>query len=214
MSILQSTVAYVKEYMSRYDASHDFNHVSRVLEFAKQIESSERRLHLDWALDGEVITLASLLHDVGDKKYLNAGESGDEIAYEFLRSLGAGEGLARKVQTVVTNVSYSSEIKNPEAVKLLITQIPELAIVQDADRLDALGAVGIGRCFTFGAAKGASRGMEDSILHFEEKLEKLASMMKTKTGLRLAEQKTQRIHQFKAWWREEAATDDILDLIS
>jgi len=213
MTIVQSTVAYVKDYMSNYDASHDFNHVARVLSLAKTIEDSERQLKPHITFDSEVITLASLLHDVGDKKYLKPGETGLTVVHEFLLEAGANEELASKVQKVVTNVSYSSEIKNPEAVKLLVDEIPELGVVQDADRLDALGAVGIGRCFTFGAARCGERGMEDSIVHFEEKLEKLAGMMKTVTGAKLAEQKTQRIRLFKAWWREEATTDNIMHLI-
>jgi len=213
MTIVKSTVAYVNEYMSKYDASHDFSHVLRVLDLAKTIERSERQLRPHVSFDSEVITLASLLHDVGDKKYLNPGETGDAVVHKFLLQAGASDELASKVQKVVTNVSYSSEIKNPAAVKLLVDEIPELGVVQDADRLDALGAVGIGRCFTFGAAKGGDRGMEDSIIHFEEKLEKLAAMMKTVTGAKLAERKTQRIRLFKAWWREEAATDNIMDLI-
>lgn len=214
MSVLQSTVAYVKQYMSRYDASHDFSHIARVLSLAKTIEASERQLHPEWNLDTELITLAALLHDVGDKKYLSPGESSEQTVHDFLVRTGAAEELARKVQKVVTNVSYSSEMKNPEMVKLLIAEMPELAVVQDADRLDALGAIGIGRCFTFGATRESGRGMEESIDHFEEKLEKLGGMMKTSSGMKLAEQKTQRLLLFKAWWREEALTGDVMDLIA
>jgi uncharacterized protein len=77
-----------------------------------------------------------------------------------------------------------------------------VAIIQDADRLDALGAVGIGRVFAFGGAKG--RSMDDSIEHFDDKLFKLESMMKTETGRNLARERTERMRRFTGWWLEEA----------
>ena len=99
-------------------------------------------------------------------------------------------------------VSYSAEIKNPSLTKQTLEAHPELAIVQDADRLDAIGAVGIGRTFTYGGAKG-SREMDDTIDHFTEKLEKLEEMMKTEEGRRMAVARTKRLRMFRGWWEEE-----------
>ncbi|PQE04945.1 HD domain-containing protein [Rutstroemia sp. NJR-2017a BBW] len=142
--LISKVTAYVEEYMSAYDGSHDYNHIKRVT------------------------------------------------------------GLAHKIytETIVLGVSYSSEIKDPAAVQELIQKYPELAIVQDADRLDAIGAVGIGRTFTFGGAKGA-RNMGETIQHFDDKLERLEGMMKTEPGKRMARERTERLKIFKQWWEEE-----------
>jgi len=104
---------------------------------------------------------------------------------------------------VVANVSFSNEIRHPEEVRDVLRAYPELAVVQDADRLDAIGAVGIARCFVFGAVKDAGRGMAGSVEHFREKLVKLEGMMKTEEGKRLARERTRRIEEFEGWWREE-----------
>lgn len=120
----------------------------------------------------------SLLHDVGDHKYVQAGENAENQIAELLLEHGASAELAMKVQLVAKNVSFSNEIKNPRVMKAVLDQHPELGIVQDADRLDAIGAIGIGRTFTFGGAKQSDRGMEGTVAHFTEKLERLESMMK------------------------------------
>lgn len=205
--LIEVTRAYVAEYMQQFDASHDFHHIQRVFKLAKQIEQSEQQQQQNTAkftYNSDVITLAALLHDIGDHKYAKEGEDVSKKAKLFLLENGADEILADKVQIIATNVSYSSEIRNPENVKNLIVEYPELAVVQDADRLDAIGAVGIGRCFTFGGARKA-RSMDVSVEHFEEKLVKLEKMMKTETGRRLAAVKTQRIREFQRWWEEETA---------
>jgi uncharacterized protein len=75
--------------------------------------------------------------------------------------------------------------------------------VQDSDRLDAIGAVGIGRTFAFGGAR--NRGMQDTVQHFDDKLLRLESMMKTGTGKKLAATKTERMRTFVTWWNEEVS---------
>ncbi|KAH8685909.1 hypothetical protein BGZ60DRAFT_364660 [Tricladium varicosporioides] len=208
-ALIPKVTAFVEKYMSKYDGSHDFNHIRRVVGLAHLLynevnkEREEQTLFdEDPDLDLHVITLSALLHDVGDKKYLEPGQDGNTLVLATLLGFGAPEELAIKVQRIVLGVSYSSEIKDPTQVQSLIMRYPELAIVQDADRLDAIGAIGIGRTFTFGGAKGAKH-MGETIAHFEEKLEKLESMMKTNPGKRMALERTARLKTFKDWWAEE-----------
>ena len=191
-ALIARVTDYVKEYMSHCDSSHDFNHITRVLRLAQHIQARTPNT------SRAVVTLAALLHDVGDKKYLQPGEDASRLIHATLRSLGAGDALAEKVQAICLGVSYSSEVKDPGRVVALIEEHPELAVVQDADRLDAIGAVGIGRTFAFGAAKG--RDLEDTIRHFEEKLLKLEGMMKTETGRVLARERSERIRMMLEWW--------------
>lgn len=212
--LIEVTEAYVKAYMDHYDASHNYRHIQRVRSLALQIEHGQRLLSLQSRVpsesnslgyDTDLIILASLLHDIGDKKYATRpnNKEDDKLIASFLIGKGASEELAQKVERIATHVSYSDEIKDPQKVLDLISQIPELAIVQDADRLDALGAVGIGRTFTFGGARG--REMEETIQHFEDKLENLEARMKTETGRTMAKERTRRIKEFRRWWAEETA---------
>ena len=151
-------------------------------------------------LSEPVVVLGALLHDVNDSKYL-AGSRGPVSLIELLKGWGADDLLALRVERLCQGVSYSTEMRDPQLVRDLIQELPELAVVQDADRLDAVGAVGIGRCFTFGASRG--RGMPDSIRHFEEKLLRLEKMMKTRTGREMARVRTERITEFIRWWNDE-----------
>ncbi|TDZ49516.1 Uncharacterized protein CTRI78_v008119 [Colletotrichum trifolii] len=198
--LVAKVTAYVQDYMAKYDASHDFNHIKRVVSLAHRIHDQHPSTS---NLDKHTITLSALLHDVGDRKYLQPGEDASTLVSTVLLSLGADAALASRVQTICLGVSYSSEVKNPGRVRELIAEHPELAVVQDADRLDAIGAVGVGRCFTFTGAKNA-RSMDDSILHFREKLVKLEGMMKTDAGREMARERTQRILTFMGWWEDEA----------
>ncbi|KAI1764135.1 hypothetical protein GGR53DRAFT_334747 [Hypoxylon sp. FL1150] len=198
-NLVASVTEYVKSYMANYDGSHDFHHIERVVGLAKYIHA-----HLPGERDQQVVVLSALLHDVGDKKYLKPGEDASTLVYELLVSLGAAEQLAKTVQTICLGVSYSGEIKDPTRVQDLIKSHPELAVVQDADRLDAIGSIGIGRVFTFTGAR-TTRSMADSIEHFHDKLLKLEGMMKTDIGRELARVKTERMQEFLKWWDEEAA---------
>ncbi|KAF4511943.1 hypothetical protein G6O67_001139 [Ophiocordyceps sinensis] len=186
---------YVRDYMSHYDCSHDFNHIERVLRLALHIQArtpSTSRL---------LVTLCALLHDVGDSKYLRPGEDASRLISDVLRSLGADAALADTVQAICLGVSYSGEVRDPAAAAARLAAHPELAVVQDADRLDAIGAVGIGRTFAFGGAKG--RALGQTMDHFDDKLVRLEAMMKTQTGRELARQRTERLRLMQAWWREE-----------
>ena len=200
--LITKVLSYVEDYMSRYDASHDYEHILRVYYLARTISAREAHLLPSVHYNSNVIALASLLHDVGDKKYLMPGEDGSTMVQKILLNFNTPTSLAEEVQQIVSHVSYSTEIKDPSKIKNTITEHPELAVVQDADRLDAMGAVGIGRCFAYTAAKGKG-SLQEAIIHFQEKLEKLESMMKTRTGRAMAVERAERLRVFRGWWDEE-----------
>ena len=221
-TLITNVKDFVQEYMSHYDASHDYAHILRVLALAQHILKVEQLSNPSTFYDPTIVSLAALLHDVGDRKYdvpTNVADPAmdpEMLVKATLVDLGSSLEQARYVQTIVKNVSYSNEVRNPDRIRGMLLQHPELAIVQDADRLDALGAVGVGRAFTFGGAKGrpmdfhkgaknggGKSGMESTVEHFGEKLERLEGMMKTKEGKRLARERTERLKIFKGWWEEE-----------
>ncbi|KAF4303843.1 putative hd domain containing protein [Botryosphaeria dothidea] len=189
-ALVESVRMYVEKYMSRYDGSHDFDHIRRVLGLAKYILAETQEDDPE-DIDETAVYLAALLHDVGDHKYLQPGEDSEKQIMTVLLERGASAALASKVHTIAKNVSYTNEIKDPMKVREVLLEHPELGIVQDADRLDAIGAIGVGRCFTFGAAK-ANRGMQGAVDHFE-----------TATGRKLAKERTERLKVFRSWWEEE-----------
>ncbi|KAF1990613.1 hypothetical protein K402DRAFT_369403 [Aulographum hederae CBS 113979] len=208
-ALVSKVEEYVEEYMSNFDPSHDYNHIKRVSALAMHILEKESVLRPDVVFDNEAVCLAALCHDVGDRKYLKPGEDSSTLVHQLLVRFGAAPELAQKVQLISTNVSFSNEKKNPELVKKLVVKHPELGIVQDADRIDAIGAVGIGRVFAYGAAKAPERGMQGSIDHFGEKLELLGEMCKTETGKDIAAERTRRLRDFKSWWADETALADL-----
>ncbi|KAJ4859274.1 hypothetical protein T069G_07541 [Trichoderma breve] len=179
-ALIAKVTDYIKVYMANYDPSHDYSHIKRVVHLAQTIQAQVPNTNRD------IVTLAALMHDVGDRKYLKPGEDASRMIYTALTSLGASEELAEKIQVICLGVSYSSEIKD---------------LARDADRLDAIGAVGIGRVFTFGGAKG--RDLGNSIDHFEEKLLKLETMMKTDVGREMARERTERLRLMQEWWQQE-----------
>ena len=201
--LLAKVIPYVQQYMSHYDASHDFFHILRVVGLAYHLLNHPSNAFISSKCNREIIALSTFLHDVGDKKYLNQGEDPATMVKQLLLSFGATEDLSQTVQIICTYVSYSSEIKDPRKVLDVIEQCPELAIVQNADRLDAIGAIGIGRSFTFGSAKRIAGGMEEAIKHFQDKLENLEGMMKTPAGREMAKERTVRLRWFRDMWEAE-----------
>jgi uncharacterized protein len=200
--LIASATAFAKSHMARYDGSHSFTHIERVVRLARTIY--EASATSSPSLDAQVIHLAALLHDVGDRKYVLEGEGDPKTAAErALVSFGASAELARTVQEVCDGISYSSEVADPARAASLLAAHPEVGIVQDSDRLDAIGAVGIGRMFAYGGAK-TTRGLEQTMEHLDEKLVKLESMMKTEKGKQLAKERTERLLTFKSWWIDEA----------
>ncbi len=137
--LITKVAAYVEKCMSKYDGSHDFDHIKRVVGLAHHIHSqmttSPPKSNIPSPpLDLDVITLAALLHDIGDRKYIEEGQDEKTMVRELLLGLGASPELAARVQTICLGVSYSSEIKDFDHVVGLIARHPELAVVQKGDQ--------------------------------------------------------------------------------
>ncbi|KAB8349683.1 hypothetical protein FH972_023699 [Carpinus fangiana] len=190
--LIASTTAFVQEYMSEphFDASHDFSHVQRVLRLTERLRDSYETAH-EVQLDSTLLTLVALLHDVGDHKYIPDGDQSRVPSPEaVLMSFGCSQDLASVVQKLVSYVSCSYELANPSVVDAVVKQHPELAIVQDADRLDALGALGIGRVFAFDAVR--NRKLASTFDKIEDKLLIRESMMRTELGKSMAKERCDR----------------------
>ncbi|KAH7346511.1 hypothetical protein BKA65DRAFT_428916 [Rhexocercosporidium sp. MPI-PUGE-AT-0058] len=200
--------------MNKLDGSHDFNHIKRVVGIAHLISSSITAspttdgIPNTQKLDPTVVTLGAMLHDVGDRKYLEPEQDPTIQVRDLLLSFGADTDLAEKVQTICLGVSWNAEMKDPAHVVNLIAQYPELAVVQDADRLDAIGAVGIGRVFTYGGAK-TTRDMHASVEMMDWKLFALEKTMKTEPGRKMAREATKRMQIFRDWWAEEVDVEEV-----
>jgi uncharacterized protein len=197
--------AFVYEYMSNYDNSHDYQHILRVLSNTNRILQAELKTNPSATFDTTALFLAALLHDVGDHKYAKPGEDIENQISNVLVEKGAAKEVAEKVQTIVKHVSYTHEVANSTAVQTVLAKYPELCIVQDADRLDAIGAIGIARCFSFGAAKMPDQPMDRAVGHFGEKLYKLKDMMKTRSGKEMSERRHETMVQFEKEWDVEAS---------
>jgi uncharacterized protein len=200
--LIGRTAEHVRDVMAGDFSGHDWWHVYRVWRMAVRLASETQA-------DLVVVELGALLHDIADWKF-NEGdlEVGPRVAREWLESQGADPDIVRKVSDVVAGESFIGAGVPDKACSL------ESQIVQDADRLDALGAVGIGRTFAFGGAH--NRQMYDpdvsaeyhetfesykssaspTINHFYEKLFLLKDRMHTSTGRQMAEARHQYMVDF------------------
>ena len=175
--------------MAGQQAGHGVDHVLRVLKTAREIQS-------DVGGDIFVIKLAAWLHDVGDAKFHDGVERSAEFAREILSELSVAEEIIDHVVHIVDNVSFR---KGSAAAELSL----EGKVVQDADRLDALGAIGIVRTIEFGAAfgqpfhvAGNDGSHKTSISHFHEKLFKLRDLLNTEPARKIAGQREQFMQTF------------------
>ncbi|XP_050899299.1 uncharacterized protein LOC127106062 isoform X3 [Lathyrus oleraceus] len=224
--------ALVEIAMKGNDASHDAAHVWRVRDLALSLASEEGLSSNPHSM--EIVELAALLHDIGDYKYLRLGilvdfrnffflsfilfiffpfssceltmsfrdPSEEETVENFLTEEGVEENKKSKILEIIKGMGFKEEVTGKGNTEWC----PEFGVVQDADRLDAIGAIGIARCFTFGGSKKRSlhdpailprsdlskeqymnKEEQTTINHFHEKLLKLKDMMKTKAGKRRAE---------------------------
>ncbi|KAF2266112.1 HD domain-containing protein [Lojkania enalia] len=195
--------------MCNYDNSHNWEHIQQVVANADLIYSRELETNKAWTetLDPVLIVLGCILHDVADHKYHKSipQEGLKDLTLNLLLSCGVEPSLAEKVDIIANNVSYSKERQYAEDIKTILAEHPELAIVQDADRVDALGARGQARCFAYHGADETFRmeSMQTSVQHHWEKLCKLPASMKTETGRQLGEDGWKALCWMRRWWDME-----------
>lgn len=208
--IISNTIEFVKSTLKNAEGGHDWFHIERVYKNAKLIAKGEKA-------DDLIVTLGALLHDIADSKFHNGDETvGPKVAKEFLRNQDVSEEIIAHVVKIIENISFKG---GKDAQKF---KSPELDIVQDADRLDALGAIGIARAFNYGGFKGRALYDPDieadlnmtkeqyksstapTINHFYEKLLLLKDRMNTTTGKKIATERHQYmlgfLEQFYAEW--------------
>ena len=186
MTNTDAAIRYIEELFRTDAGGHDADHSLRVWRTALRIAGTEP------SCDREIVALATLLHDADDRKLFRTENNANARA--FLESVGMPGERTERICEVINGVSFSQNGDRPPRTL-------EGQIVQDADRLDALGAVGIARTFAYGGQHG--RPMSESIRHFYEKLLLLKDRMNTAEGRRLAEVRHARLERFLADWREE-----------
>jgi uncharacterized protein len=207
--LINKTILFVREKLANAEGGHDWFHIQRVYKNALLIASGE-------TCDEIVVKLGALLHDIADSKFHAGDETiGPKVAREFLESEGVSETTISHVIQIIDNISF----KGGKTEKIFSSI--ELDIVQDADRLDAIGAIGIARAFNYGGFK--NRAMYDpkiapkmsmskeeykssqapTINHFYEKLLLLKDKMNTETGKQIAEQRHNYMQEFLAQFYAE-----------
>ena len=184
--LIRETKEYIKELFEGHSDGHDLNHSLRVFSNAMAIAKDEKDIDL------EAVALASLLHDADDHKLFNTTNNANARA--FLSSHGVDPVKTDFICSIIESVSFSKNWgKTPESM--------EGKIVQDADRLDAMGAIGIARTFAYGGQKG--RSLEDGIAHFHEKLLLLKDGLNTEAARKMAESRHEFLEEFIAHFESE-----------
>jgi len=197
-NIIQNTIKFVKEKLEGAEAGHDWFHIERVWKLSRKIAETEQ-------CNLEIVELSALLHDIADPKFHDGDETlALKISRKFLEIQNVSEETIQQVLFIIQNISFKNRGEAPENLPI------ELKIVQDADRLDAIGAIGIGRTFNFGGFKNNlmyhpyihpklnmskeeyKKSKGTTINHFYEKLLLLKDLMNTEEGKKIAEER----HQF------------------
>ncbi|ETV84383.1 hypothetical protein, variant 1 [Aphanomyces astaci] len=209
--VIQNTVEYVRGMLASNDASHDWNHIERVWRLSVRIATEEHVERMD------CVVLAALLHDIDDWKY--TGSDSTDRARAFLHTQPLDVDKIEFVLKIINGIGFKEELGAKK-----ISMFPELACVQDADRLDAIGAIGIARCLTYGGHKKRvlyepsvpplmamdkaaymANKHGPTLNHFYEKLFKLKDMMKTPTGQRIAQARHEYMVEFVERMQAEVA---------
>ncbi|WP_027377731.1 HD domain-containing protein [Kaistella palustris] len=203
--LIENTVNFVKEKLRGAEAGHDWFHTERVWKLATKIAENEN-------CNSDVVEIAALLHDIADPKFHNGNESlALEISSEFLTDQDVPSEIIGQVLFIIKNISFKNRNETPKEIPV------ELKIVQDADRLDAVGAIGIARTFNFGGFKNNimydpglppqldmtkeayKKSNGTTINHFYEKLLLLKDLMHTETAKKIASER----HDFMLRFLEE-----------
>ncbi|CAM1350840.1 MULTISPECIES: HD domain-containing protein [Tenacibaculum] len=193
--IINSTITFVKETLKGAEGGHDFFHVERVYKNALLIAEKED-------VDEFVVALGALLHDIADSKFHDGDETvGPKKARFFLETKKVNDDVIVHVENIITNISYKGGNFKQQF------KSAELDVIQDADRLDAIGAIGIARCFNYGGFKNREiynpsilpnlsmtkeeykKSKAPTINHFYEKLLLLKDKMNTNTGRKIAQER-------------------------
>lgn len=213
MSLINKTILFVKEKLENAEGGHDWFHIERVYKNSLLIAKDED-------CDLTVVQLGALLHDIADSKFHDGDETvGPRTARTFLESENVDEAIIQHVINIIENISFKGGNFEKKFNSI------ELEIVQDADRLDALGAIGIARCFNYGGFKNRALYNPDikpnlnmskeeyknsespTLNHFYEKLLLLSAKMNTPTGKKIAQARHHYMEdflsQFYAEWNGE-----------
>ncbi|KAL1602423.1 hypothetical protein SLS60_005839 [Paraconiothyrium brasiliense] len=207
----------VLAYMSspRYDPSHDYEHIQRVVKYTHELYVAEKAAsRLPPNLDLTTMYLAAMMHDVGETKYLEAGRSQTDVVREKMLACGATSRLAEDVATIAVNVSYTREAtaKDKTLVYAIMARHPELAFVQDADRLDAIGPCGQARCFVYGGANETRRGqsIHTGVQLHHTRFCNYVGMMKTGSGREKAVGRWEWMGRFRREWGVDTDVSSVL----
>tara|TARA_R110000868_G_scaffold82956_7_gene234074 strand:+ start:57054 stop:57710 length:657 start_codon:yes stop_codon:yes gene_type:complete len=207
-TIVEETITFVKETLRGAEGGHDWFHIQRVFRNSLLIAKDEKQI------DILVVSLGALLHDIADAKFHDGDETvGPKVAKQFLTSLQIEEKVIDHVIKIIENISFKSSFEKEQKKFNSL----ELQVIQDADRLDAIGAIGIARTFNYGGFKNRElynptiapnlkmtkeeykKSSAPTINHFYEKLLLLKDKMNTKTGKKLAQER----HQFMLAYLEQ-----------
>jgi uncharacterized protein len=204
--LIKLTKSFVKETLKNAEGGHDWFHTERVFNNALLISKTED-------VDVFIVKLGALLHDIADSKFYNGDETlGPKLAREFLFKQNVDSLVIEHVVNIIKHISFKNSFENKSEFSS-----KELEVIQDADRLDAIGAIGIARCFNYGGFKNRplydpdvkpnlnmtkeeyKTSSSPTINHFYEKLLLLKDKMNTKTGRQIAEKR----HKFMTLYLEQ-----------
>lgn len=207
--LIDKTIAFVQESLQGAEGGHDWFHTYRVWKTSQRIAETE-------PADSLIVSLGALLHDIADSKFHGGDETiGPKVAREFLKNQNTSPEVIDHVVKIIENISFKGGNQEQKFTSV------ELQVIQDADRLDAIGAIGIARTFNYGGFKGRPLYNPDiepvlnmtkeeykastapTINHFYEKLLLLKDRMNTKTGKEMAHKRHKFMEEFLRQFYEE-----------